>query len=94
MFCSPLPVIPVFGSLPRSGPIAGRAVVGNFDEGANSREKSFIISWFAVMATAPAWRRRSGAPGTETILIRTVAELLRTVFRANARRNVEGPSVE
>ena len=57
MFFSPFPTIPRFAD--RKGRI--RTVIGaarvDFDEDANFREKSFIISGFAEMPAVPAWRQ-------------------------------------
>ena len=92
MFFPPFPRISAFAGLPRRGAIADRVVRGNLDEGANFGEKSFIISWFAVIPAAPARRRQWSVSFTAATLRIAVAGIWRVVFRVNARRSVEGPS--
>ena len=61
MLFSAFPMIAAFAGLSNGGEMADTVAVndvgGDIDEGANSREKSFIISWFAEIPAVPTGRR-------------------------------------
>ncbi len=76
MLFSVFPMIAAFSRLPKSGEMAGFAPRGDIDEGANSREKSFIILRFAEIPAVPIGRRGWGVFYAAAMLIMMAAGAL------------------
>lgn len=76
MFFSAFPMIAAFAESSKGGETAGLVPHGDIDEGANSREKSFIILCFAEIPAVPTRRRRWGVFYAAAMLIMLVADAL------------------